>query len=206
MDLERYRDLPDPTVARELLGLPPLPTAGYTGHLYPGRGMTLLVGLAKYFPHINFLWVGGHPSDVSEWCNRLSAEKIENITLTGFVENSQLPLYQAAADILLMPYEKVISGSSGGDSSTYASPMKMFEYMASKRAIISSDLPVIQEVLNSSNAILCPPDDLDAWSQAIKSLIADEGKRQALAQGAWQAIQQYTWLERARNALAEFPI
>jgi glycosyltransferase involved in cell wall biosynthesis len=204
VDLERYIDLPDPKVARELLGLPPMLTAGYTGHLYPGRGMTLLAELAKGFPHVNFLWVGGHPSDVSVWRDRLSAEKIGNITLTGFVQNSQLALYQAAADILLMPYEKVISGSSGGNSTTYASPMKMFEYMASKRVIISSDLPVIQEVLNSSNAVLCPPDDIDAWSRAFEYLIKDEERRSVLAQQAWRDIQQYTWLERARNALAGF--
>jgi glycosyltransferase involved in cell wall biosynthesis len=103
-----------------------------------------------------------------------------------------------------MPYEKVISGSSGGNSTTYASPMKMFEYMASKRVIISSDLPVIQEVLNSSNAVLCPPDDIDAWSRAFEYLIKDEERRSVLAQQAWRDIQQYTWLERARNALAGF--
>jgi glycosyltransferase involved in cell wall biosynthesis len=206
VDLERYCDLPSPLVARELLGLPPILTAGYTGHLYPGRGMSLLVELAKRFPHINFLCVGGRPSDVSRWHEHLSTNKITNITLTGFVQNNQLPLYQAAADILLMPYERVITGSSGGNSTSYASPMKMFEYMASKRVIISSDLPVIREVLNSSNAMLCPPEDINAWSQAIECLVIDEAKRIALAQQAWQDVQQYTWLERARNALAGFEI
>lgn len=206
VDLERYSDLPDPPAARELLGLPSVLTAGYTGHLYPGRGMTLLVELARCFPRINFLWVGGHPPDVNVWRERLVAEKIGNIILTGFVQNSLLPLYQAAADILLMPYEKVITGSSGGNSANYASPMKMFEYMASKRAIISSDLPIIREILNPSNAILCPPEDIDAWSQAIGCLIMEEDKRLALARQANLDIQQYTWLERARNALAGFVI
>ncbi|OGO66123.1 MAG: hypothetical protein A2030_06895 [Chloroflexi bacterium RBG_19FT_COMBO_50_10] len=205
VDLDRYSDLPEPKVARELLGLPPMLTAGYTGHLYPGRGMNLLLELARCFINLNFLWVGGHPPDVSVWRERLAAEKIENITLTGFVQNSQLPLYQAAADILLMPYEKVITGSSGGNSITYASPMKMFEYMASKRAIISSDLPVIREVLNLSNSMLCPPEDIDAWSQALGCLLTDEEQRRALAEQAWQDIQKYTWLERARNALVGFP-
>ena len=45
-----------------------------------------------------------------------------NITLTGFVRNEQLPMYQAAADILLMPYERVITGSSGGNSSSLRQP------------------------------------------------------------------------------------
>jgi glycosyltransferase involved in cell wall biosynthesis len=204
VDLERYSNLPEPGAARTLLGMQSILTVGYTGHLYPGRGMTLLIELARCFPRINFLWVGGRKQDVNAWRERLVAENIGNITLVGFVENSQLPLYQAAADILLMPYERVITGSSGGNSSTYASPMKMFEYMACKRAIISSDLPVIREVLNPSNALLCPPEDIDAWSQALGSLIFNEDKRYALAEQAWVDIQQYTWQERARKALEGF--
>jgi glycosyltransferase involved in cell wall biosynthesis len=82
--------------------------------------------------------------------------------------------------------------------------MKMFEYMASKRTIISTDLPVIREVLNPSNAVLCPAEDIDAWSNALGSLITDEHKRLTLAQQAWLDVQKYTWLERARNALAGF--
>jgi glycosyltransferase involved in cell wall biosynthesis len=204
VDLERFQDLPNPATARRFLGLQPGLTVGYTGHLYAGRGMTLLVELARRFPQINFLWVGGRPQDVEEWRQKLAKEKLGNVTLTGFVENNKLPLYQASADILLMPYETVITGSSGGNSTAYASPMKMFEYMACKRAIISSDLPVIREVLNSSNAMLCPPEDVDAWSQAFGSLINDEERRNTLAGQAWCDIQQYTWLERARKALSGF--
>jgi len=204
VELERYSDLPDPPAARQLLHMPDVLTVGYTGHLYPGRGMELLLELARCFPRINFVWVGGQPADVNVWRERLAAENIGNITLTGFIENSQLPLYQAAADILLMPYERVITGSSGGDSSTYASPMKMFEYMASRRAIISTDLPVIREVLNTSNAMLCTPEDIESWSDALGCLITDQEKREGLADQAWQDIQKYTWLERARNALDGF--
>jgi len=204
VDMECYTNLPEPSMARTLLEMPSTLTVGYTGHLYPGRGMSLLIELARCFPSISFLWVGGRQQDVNIWRERLAAENIGNITLTGFVENSQLPLFQAAADILLMPYERVITGSSGGNSTTYASPMKMFEYMACKRAIISSDLPVIREVLNQSNAILCPPEDIDAWSEALGTLIYDEEKRNTLANQAWLDIQQYTWLERARKALQGF--
>jgi glycosyltransferase involved in cell wall biosynthesis len=205
VDVECYTNLPEPTAARQFLNMPSTLTVGYTGHLYPGRGISLLIELARCFPSINFLWVGGRKQDVYYWRERLVAENIGNINLTGFVENSQLPMFQAAADILLMPYESVITGSSGGNSSTYASPMKMFEYMASKRAIISSDLPVIREVLNPTNAMLCPAEDIDAWSEALGSLIYDEDKRHALAGQAWLDIQHYTWLERARKALEGFP-
>ena len=40
-------------------------TAGYTGHLYPGRGGELLVELSAALPQITFLIVGGEAQDLS---------------------------------------------------------------------------------------------------------------------------------------------
>ena len=63
-------------------------------------------------------------------------------------------------------------GSSGtADSAAVASPMKMFEYMAAGRAIVSADLPVIREVLNEENAVFCKPDDIDDWKFALSRLL-----------------------------------
>ncbi len=205
IDLERYTGLPDAATARRMLGLPEAPTAGYTGHLYAGRGMALLVELARRLPQVQFLWVGGREAEVQQWRARMQTDGLSNIHLTGFVENSQLPLYQAAADVLLMPYERMIAGSSGGNSAAYASPMKMFEYMACRRPILSSSLPVIGEVLNEANAVLLPPDEAGAWVERLSSLLADASLRTTLANQAWVDVQPYTWLERAHRALADFP-
>ena len=176
----QYLNLPVPSAARKKLNLPECFTAGYTGHLYAGRGMELLSTLAGEFPHVQFLWVGGTPQDIQTWRERLENRGIQNVVLTGFVHHSQLPLYQAAADILLMPYDRIIRGSSGGNSVDYCSPMKMFDYLAAGRPIISSDLAVIHEVLNTDNAILCPPEDIPAWVQALRDLLADPDRQARL--------------------------
>jgi glycosyltransferase involved in cell wall biosynthesis len=204
VDLEQYSSLPEPASARSQLGLPDKFTIGYTGHLYPGRGMKLLVGLARRFPQLSFLWVGGRPEDVRLWQVELTAEKLANITLTGFVHNSQVPLYQAACEVLLMPYETVITGSSGGDSTSYASPMKMFEYMAAGRAILSSDLPVLHEVLDGRMAIFCPLEASGAWETALGQLLGDEALRKSLGQHARAAVEQYSWARRAQRVLEGF--
>jgi glycosyltransferase involved in cell wall biosynthesis len=206
VDLERYQDLPEPAEARRQLGLPEGLTAGYTGHLYPGRGMDLLVRLAGRFPQVNFLWTGGRPQDVETWRARTAELGLGNVCLTGFVPNRHIPLYQAAAEILLMPYEQVITGSSGGNTAEVCSPMKMFEYMAAGRAILSSDLPVLGEVLNARNAVLCPPPPLDfeAWETALARLAGDANLRQALGAQARSDVAQYAWLERARRSLEGF--
>ncbi len=204
VDLEQFIDLPSPEEARKNLALRGGFTAGYTGHFYKGRGISLLFDLAKALSEINFLWVGGREQDVDLWKNRVSDTGIENIHIAGFVENAVLPQYQAACEVLMMPYGTTIEGSGGGDNSEIASPMKMFEYMASGRAIISSDLPVIKEVLNKDMAIFCPPDSLSHWKQAVLDLRVDSEKRSALGTVASDAVREYTWKKRAERALDGF--
>jgi glycosyltransferase involved in cell wall biosynthesis len=203
VDLERYTGLPSPEAARRQLGLPQGLTAGYTGHLYPGRGADQLVALANRFPQVNFLWVGGRPADVEFWRVQINMLGLANVRLTGFLSNRQIPLYQAAADILLMPYEEVITGSSGGNTAEVCSPMKMFEYMAAGRAILSSDLLVLREVLGETNAVLCPPppDGEAAWAAAMGRLVGDEELRRRLGMQARRDVAQYAWSVRAERSI-----
>ena len=202
VDLERFDSLPDPLTARRQTGLREAPTVMCTGHLYAGRGAELFLELAASLPQAQFVWVGGRPEDIAAWKSHLQSE---NVSFTGFIPNQELPLYQAAADILLMPYGRSIMGSSGSaDSAAVASPMKMFEYMAAGRAIVSADLPVIREVLNEKNAIFCKPDEIAEWRAAVESLLADQAHRTDLGNQARRDVQGYTWLKRAQRILNGF--
>lgn len=205
VDFDRFEGLPGPQEARRKLDLPEALTVVCTGHLYAGRGVDLFVELAQAIPDVKFLWVGGRPKDVESWKTRMSEMGINNIAFSGFIPNIELPLYQAAADILLMPYGRVITGSSGGDSSEYCSPMKMFDYLAAGRAIVTSDLPVFHEVLNEKNAVFCPPDDVPSWIAAVRDLLGDSARREALSLQARQDSLKYSWTERAGRALDDFP-
>jgi glycosyltransferase involved in cell wall biosynthesis len=205
VELERFASLPDPETARRLIGFPAAPTVLCAGHLYTGRGADLFLQLAGSIPGASFVWVGGRRADVEEWSAKAAARGLSNVTFTGFVSNTDLPGYLAAADILLMPYERSILGSSGSaDSASVASPMKMFEYMAAGRAILTSDLPVIREVLDESSAAFAPPEDAPAWLSELKSLLGDPARRSALAAAARQKVGKYTWLARARKILDGF--
>ncbi len=204
VELERYDHLPAPEKAREILGLQKGFTAGYTGHFYAGRGMSLMVEMAKALPEINFLWVGGEQREVIAWQEEAAKAGLSNLKLTGFVDNAVLAQYQAASDVLLMPYGTSIAGSGGGDSAQVASPMKMFEYMAAGRAILSSDLPVIHEVLDDETAYFCPPEDLQAWIAALVSLKENPVKCQMLGKSAKAMVKNYTWKARAEKALDGF--
>ncbi|HRN50655.1 MAG TPA: glycosyltransferase family 4 protein [Anaerolineales bacterium] len=200
VDLERYADLPAPANARQQLGILEGFTVGYTGHLYPGRGLETILELAAALPDIRFLLVGGKPADVE--AARQRAASLPNVTLTGFVPNGELPLYQAAADVLIMPYGQQVSGSSGGDIAPYLNPMKMFEYLACARPIVTSDLPILREILDDSNAIILPGQDNAAWVGALRALAGDVARRTTLSAAARRTAEQYTWQQRAHRLLA----
>jgi glycosyltransferase involved in cell wall biosynthesis len=212
VDLERYSYIPEPSKARLALvnnenthleqRLPVERfTVGYTGHLYRGRGAEMFLDLAARLPDYTFLIVGGEPQDVSHLQGMAHAQQLDNLILTGFIPNSELPQYQAACDVLVMPYQLRVEASSGGDISRYLSPMKLFEYLACQRAIISSDLPVLQEVLNSQNAILLSGEDVNNWIGAIKKLHSKPELRRKLAIQARNDADLYTWENRATRIL-----
>lgn len=201
VDLAQYQDLPAPADARAALGLPQMPTVACTGHLYAGRGADLFLELAPQMPDVHFLWAGGRPKDVARWREKAAAQGIENVTFAGFIPNSILPRYQAAADILLMPYGLSMGASSGENPVEFFNPMKMFDYMASARPIITSELPVIHEILGNNSAIFLAPGKTDAWQQAIRDLLADPDRGKHLAQAARQDVEPYTWVARAQKSL-----
>ena len=208
VDLERYDNLPSTSDARNIIKANTdfrLPKegfiAGYTGHLYAGRGTKMLFSLAERLPQVTFLLVGGEPEQVKLFREQIKHHRLNNVILTGFIPNAELPLYQAACDILLMPYQRRIEASSGGDISRYLSPMKLFEYMACERAILSSDLPVLKEIISNENAILLPTDNIKAWVDAIKNMMTNPAQRKKLATQARQDVQQYSWDARAKRIL-----
>jgi glycosyltransferase involved in cell wall biosynthesis len=204
VDLERYLALPDQIIARQNLKLPEAPTVLCTGHLYEGRGVELFLTLAAKFLQASFVWVGGRAAEVEKWKAVAEERDLANVTFTGFVPNESIPIYQSAADVLLMPYQREVTTSSGGNTAQICSPMKMFEYMAAGRAILASDLPVLREVLDENMAVFVPPEIETSWEVALAKLLGDEERRQSLGQAARARVQQYSWVERAGNSLQHF--
>jgi glycosyltransferase involved in cell wall biosynthesis len=202
VDLAQYAGLPAPAAARAELGLPEMPTVACTGHLYAGRGAELFLRLAPQMPEVHFLWVGGRPNDVARWRENTKTLGIDNVTFTGFIPNSILPRYQAAADILMMPYGLSMGASSGENPVEFFNPMKMFDYMASKRPMITTDLPVIHEILGEGSAVFLPAGDPEAWQAAIRELLADPKKMAELGEAARRQVEAYTWVARAEKSMA----
>lgn len=199
-----YESLPSIDDAKKALGFDPNRVlVSCSGHLYRGRGSELFLKLAEHFPQADFHWFGGTPEDTAH-CRDLTYENdLRNARFHGFIPRGDLPLYQAASDILLMPYGANIAGSSGGNSADICSPMKMFDYMACGRAIMTSDLPVIREILDESCAVFCKPEDSESWIQALAPLLENSSRRAVLADAVRSRSSRYTWEKRAEKITAD---
>ena len=167
--------------------------------------MDLFLNLAEVFPGLQFVWVGGAQADVTYWINQADQKALSNVLFTGFVQPALIPTYQAAADLLLMPYEQTFSGSAGTEISDVSSPMKLFEYMASGKPIICSDLPIFREVIDETTAVLVPPMDIQAWMTAVRLVSSSPGEYQALGQRAREQAAKFAWVARSQRILAGFP-
>ena len=175
---------------------------GYIGHLYAGRGVEVIEALAERRPNVLFLVAGGHEAEIAA---RQARNRRRNLIFLGHLPHEAALQLAKCVDVLLMPYQKSVSlGVGGYDTARWMSPMKMFEYMAAGVPIVSSDLPVLCEVLSHDiNALLVPPEDVESWANAIDRLLGDTALSGRLAAAAHaQYERQHTWEHRARALLA----
>ena len=182
------------------------PRVGYVGNLYRGRGIEVIVDLARLMPDVQFDVVGGSEQDIARW---RAEEPAANLVFHGFHPPSQLREFYARFDAVLMPHsrEGVVGATGGSDISRWTSPMKMFEYMASGVPIIASDLPVLQEVLrHGENALIARAGDPADWMEKLRGLLADPDLRVRLARAAQEdLVRGYTWDARARHVVNLLP-
>ena len=187
--------------AREKLGLPQnKKILGYMGRfktMEMDKGVSdILRALIKLSEDIIFVAVGGSKKDIKfyeEEINRLNLSR--RVILIDNVAQGDLAIYQKACDLLLMPFPY------NQHYAYYMSPLKMFEYMASKRPIIATDLPSIREVLSEKNAVIVKPDDPKELAQGIKKVINDKKLVQSMSEKAFKDVDNYTWEKRVKSIL-----
>jgi len=179
--------------------------AGYFGHLYKGRGIEIIQELALRMPDIAFAVFGGNDEQIDALRN---SNKCENLIIMGYIEPFRVQDTMGSMDVLLMPYQETVSIGDGkfSDTGKYMSPMKMFEYLASGVPLISSKLPVLEEVLeHERNCLLAECGNLDEWSNCLSRLLNDINLYESISQTArYDYKNKYTWKIRAERMIEGF--
>jgi glycosyltransferase involved in cell wall biosynthesis len=189
----------DGAAARRELGLPQgVPLVVYAGLTFAYRGVDMLIQAVAQArdaePSLRLVLVGGRPQEVIEL-----QELARRVGLGGHAifagpqRQDQVAQYLAAGDILAVP-----------DTVTdvTASPLKLFEYMATGRAVVCPDIPALREITAGDGAAHFPRGDRDALAATIVDLTRDHARRAALGTLAAERVAPHTYARRAERLLA----
>jgi glycosyltransferase involved in cell wall biosynthesis len=194
VDLEKFKVMHTKKSAQKKIGFTKeTPLVVYTGNLYEWKGVDVLAKTAKFLPDVTFLFVGGKEHEVDLFKKKYIDSK--NIMVQTYQPHSEIPVFLQAADLLILP-----NTSTDRMSNLYTSPLKLFEYMASKVPIIASNIPSIREVLiDGVNSYLVKPDDAELLAEKIKYALHSDNKK--ITETAFVQVQSYTWLVRAKEMI-----
>jgi len=115
----------------------------------------------------------------------------------GYVQREELPAFYASCDVLVYPAPKSNHPYFMRDTS----PLKIFEYMASERPIITADLPPIRDVLDESTAYFFEPGNSQDLARAIKEVMDNHAEAHKKAVVARKKVERYTWPERMKRIM-----
>ncbi|MFQ5600035.1 MAG: glycosyltransferase family 4 protein [Candidatus Krumholzibacteriia bacterium] len=154
----------------------------------------LLASRPQWRQRMHLLLVGDGPE--AEPLRRLARELgVEHsITITGPVGRDLIYDHIHAFDVALQPHV-----------TEYASPMKVFEYLALGKCVVAPDLDNIREILtHGEDALLFRPGDAADMARAIEILACDPQRVQQMGERARRTIRErrYYWLDNARRALS----
>lgn len=162
--------------------------------LYGWKGVDTFLQASKFLQNekdLMFLLVGGSEANIAILKQKY---KNKNILFVGRQKFESIPVWQKAAEILIIPNEK-------GNllSEKYTSPMKLFEYMASNTPIVASDLPSLREVLNDGNATFFQASNAIDLSEKIKYVLENYDSSKEKAKQALKDVEEFTYIKRAKK-------
>jgi glycosyltransferase involved in cell wall biosynthesis len=164
-------------------------TATYVGSFYDGRGIKIIENLANKFKMIDFKLYGK---------KKRITNKLKNISFFSHISYDKVPAILAKSDLLLMPYADNVSVRAKGlNTASYCSPLKMFDYLASGKVIVSSKLDGICEVLkHKKNAIIVKKYTLKNWSETFNDLLNHKYNLIKIQNGSVKTAKKYSWNQR----------
>ena len=170
-------------------------TCVYIGSFFEGKGIEQILRLAKLNKKIFF-----HIYGEKKYLKYQSIEK--NIKVFDYVSYSKIPKILSQYEVALMPYQFKVKGRSSVWIEKYMSPLKMFDYLASKMIIVASDLSVYKHILkNNFNCKLIKVNNDKKWSEALNNVFKDTKINNFLKKNAFKTAQNFTWDKRCQKII-----
>lgn len=116
---------------------------------------------------------------------------VDNIIFIGKAPHIEIPSYYSIADVLLNPLARCLQTEL--DVTT-----KIFEYLASGKPIVSSDLKSTEAVVRD-NAVLVEPENPQSIAEGILMLLNDAQLRKKMGECGRKLILDYTWDKSAKR-------
>ncbi len=204
VDLARFERLPSKEASRDAARLKTdRIVVGYVGRLktlFMEKGVKhLLEALKELQSEKRFFGfiVGGPEGDrkAYEAMARSIGLTDDDVRFVGEVPAHDVPAMLAACDVLAMPFPDLPHYRH------HMSPLKMFEYMAADRPIVTTDLPTIRDVLSEETAFFCKPGDAGDLARVLRDIAADAADGLKRSANARALVERHTWKKRMGRIL-----
>ncbi|WP_194713723.1 glycosyltransferase family 4 protein [Noviherbaspirillum soli] len=199
INASQFSEAPEARAAKAALGLDGNIVLGFTGFVRDWHGLDKVITMIADDPpesSRHLLVVGDGPARAALEAQATALNIRHRVSFTGVIGRDEVARYVAAFDIALQP--AVVE---------YASPLKLFEYLALGKAIIGPAQPNLMEILtDGQNAVLFDPKAADGMAGAIGKLSADVALRERMGENARKTISEkrLTWRENAIRAVELF--
>jgi glycosyltransferase involved in cell wall biosynthesis len=194
VDTDLFRPDVDGYAVRDRFQLGDRFVIGFVGSFKAWHGIDLLLDafhdLHRADSSTHLLLVGDGPlrGALNEQVRRLGME--EAVTFAGGVPHGEIPQYLAAMHATVAPYPAL--------EEFYYSPLKLFEYMAAGRAVVSSRVGQVAEVIaDGVNGLLFAPGDRAGLTECMQRLRQNPALRVQLGRNAAAACSHNTWQQHA---------
>lgn len=202
-NIQRFNPKIDGEIFRRKLSLSNnVPIILYVGSFRSWHGLEEIVAASKLvlecLPETKFLMVGSGPlfNAISSFTKTRNLN--ESFIFVGKIPYKDVPYYVAAADICLAPFCPQRYAVMR-EFDFFFTPIKLFEYMAAGKSIVSTNVGNIRKLIDSGRTgLLIKPSDSKALAEAILILARNKALANKLGINARKdAVNKFSWRKHA---------